>query len=259
MNIFRQKVNIFCHFDHYFSKIGTGMVQAKNERKRVNFLPILLFHFFARHGIISCDRLLFDGGFITMTTKETQRLDAQSRTRRGQTAAEEQAILAVNQRRTGTPDPAAWDERIREATREVTPEEIKEREEAARVDQDAIRRAEAINFVGKANRRRAGRPIKTGIERQYYGVVDLIAAGVSSDKAIRTIRAINQDLKELGIKPMQGLAHKDAIARYIPGIVLNDNRAYSKAETQAYLERSERQAASVTEWRRKRQAEADQE
>lgn len=118
-------------------------------------------------------------------------------------------------------------QRVAEATREKTPDEIKAREELARKDEAGIIDAEQKNKVGN---KKGYRP-RTEIVRQYYGVVDLVAAGISSDRAARVIRQINHDLKLLGVKPMSGLAHRDALARYFPGIVLEDReRRYEKDE-----------------------------
>lgn len=105
--------------------------------------------------------------------------------------------------------------------------------EAEAVD---IELAKAINgYYGELRPLKGKRPV-TKIERQFYGVADLVAAGVAPTTAQRVIREINNRVKAEGGQVLRGIAHKDAIRKIIPDIVLDEEREVTNERVAEYIE-----------------------
>ena len=134
-----------------------------------------------------------------------------------------------------------------ERVQNMTTDELRAREEAAQSDAAMVQEAAEINRVGE--RKKPGRPKKSGVQRQFFGAVDLIHAGISADKAQRIIRACNRDLKERGLNTLPGLAHKDQIAIYLPGIVFDDDPGRVSEQIAVYEQRRAKQSKSAAKYR----------
>lgn len=134
-----------------------------------------------------------------------------------------------------------------ERVKNMTADELRAREEAAQSDAAMVQNATDINRVGEY--KKTGRPKKSGVKRQFFGVIDLIHAGLSADKATRIIRACNRDLKAKGLNTLPGLAHKDQIAIYLPGIVLDDDPGRVSEQIAVYEQRRAKQSRATIIYR----------
>lgn len=93
------------------------------------------------------------------------------------------------------------------------------------LEAEDIELAKQINdYYGDTRPREKGRPVITKIERQYFGIADLVAAGVPETSAAAAIRRINKRIKDAGGQPLRGLALKKELEKIFPGINLNESR-----------------------------------
>lgn len=111
-----------------------------------------------------------------------------------------------------------------------------EREQISDAEAVDIELAKAINgYYGELRPIQGKRPV-TKIRRQYYGVADLVAAGVAPTTAQRIIREINNRVKAEGGQVLRGIAHRDAIKKIIPDIQLDEEREVTNERVAEYVE-----------------------